>query len=49
MLFFESVVSRVAGLAELFAFIVAGVFLVAAPDFLEVDDRDDPFPPAPPG
>lgn len=49
MLLFESALSRVAGLAALFAFIVAGVFLVAAPDFLEAEDPGDPFPPAPPG
>lgn len=44
MLFFESTLSRVVGLAGLFAFIVAGVFLVAAPSFLEGDDE---FPPEP--
>ena len=49
MVSFESAISRVAGLAALFAFVVAGVFLVAAPSFLVGDDPDDSFPPAPPG
>ena len=49
MLFFESAISRVVGLAALFAFIVAGVFLVAAPDFLEAEEGGDSFPPRPPG
>jgi hypothetical protein len=44
MLFFESTLSRIVGLAGLFAFIVAGLFLVAAPSFLEGDHQ---FPPEP--
>jgi hypothetical protein len=38
---FEETVTRVAGVACLFAFIVGGVFVIAEPDFLADDDSAD--------
>jgi hypothetical protein len=43
MVGFEATITRVLGMAALFAFIVSGVFLIADPAFLEPDeDRDRP-------
>jgi hypothetical protein len=39
MLIFEHWVTRVVGVAALFAFIVSGVFLIADPAFLAEDDE----------
>ena len=39
MIPFEEWYTRLAGMACLFAFIVLGVFLVAAPDFLRGDEE----------
>ena len=39
MLLFEHWVTRVVGVATLFAFIVSGVFLIADPAFLAADDE----------
>lgn len=39
MVGFEATLTRVLGVALLFAFIVAGVFVIADPDFLERDDE----------
>jgi hypothetical protein len=39
MIPFEGPATRVPGMACLFGFIVCGVFLVAAPEFLAADDR----------
>lgn len=41
MLIFDSAPTRVVGVLALFAFIVAGVFLVAHPAFLEREDEGD--------
>jgi hypothetical protein len=40
LFFFEEWFTRAAGVLLLFAFIVAGVFAIATPSFLE-EDRDD--------
>jgi hypothetical protein len=43
MVGFEATLTRVLGVALLFAFIVSGVFLVADPGFLAAEeDADDP-------
>jgi hypothetical protein len=39
MLPFEATLTRVLGIAFLFAFIVAGAFAIASPEFLERDDE----------
>ena len=39
MLLFEAPLARVAGVALLFGFVVAGVFLVADPAFLDRDEE----------
>jgi hypothetical protein len=46
MLLFESTPARIAGVLALFAFMIAGVFLVAEPEFLAGDDADSPVSPA---
>ncbi len=38
MVGFEATLTRILGMALLFAFIVSGVFLVADPAFLELED-----------
>ena len=38
MIPFEALVTRIVGVTALFAFIVSGVFLIADPDFLGVDE-----------
>jgi hypothetical protein len=38
MVLFEAVLTRIAGVLALFAFIVLGVFLIADPAFLEAED-----------
>jgi hypothetical protein len=40
MLLFEAWVTRVVGVVALFAFIVSGVFLIADPAFLAVEDDE---------
>jgi hypothetical protein len=40
MLPFEYTVTRVLGIALMFAFIVVGVFAIATPEFLGGDDQD---------
>ena len=46
MVAFEHLVTRVAGVLGLFAFIVGGVFLIADPAFLgQGDDGDEHAPP----
>jgi len=40
MLLFEAWYTRLVGVAALFAFIVAGVFLIADPAFLASDDDE---------
>jgi hypothetical protein len=39
MLLFEHTVTRIIGVLAMFAFIVAGVFLIASPDFIDADER----------
>jgi len=41
MIGFEAPVTRVLGVLLLFAFIVSGVFLLADPAFLEIEDDSD--------
>ena len=41
MLLFEHWTTRLAGITALFAFIVSGVFLIADPAFLAVEDEGD--------
>ena len=41
MLLFEHWTTRLAGITALFAFIVSGVFLIADPAFLAVEDEAD--------
>jgi len=41
MIPFEHWLTRVLGVAALFAAIVVGVFAIATPDFLAADDEDD--------
>ena len=41
MLLFEHWTTRLAGITALFAFIVSGVFLIADPVFLAVEDEAD--------
>ena len=41
MLAFEHWTTRVAGITALFAFIVSGVFLIADPAFLAVEEEGD--------
>ena len=41
MLLFEHWTTRVAGISALFAFIVSGVFLIADPAFLALEDEGD--------
>jgi hypothetical protein len=41
MLIFEHWTTRVVGITALFAFIVSGVFLIADPAFLAVEDEGD--------
>ena len=41
MLLFEHWTTRVAGITALFAFIVSGVFLIADPAFLAVEEEGD--------
>ena len=38
MLLFENTITRIVGVLAMFAFIVAGVFLIASPAFIETDD-----------
>jgi hypothetical protein len=38
MIGFELAITRVLGVLALFAFVVVGVFVIAAPDFLDQDD-----------
>ena len=40
MLLFEAWLTRLLGVAALFAFIVSGVFLIAAPAFLAAEDDE---------
>jgi hypothetical protein len=40
MLLFEAWLTRLLGVAALFAFIVSGVFLIADPAFLAADDDE---------
>jgi hypothetical protein len=40
MLLFETWVTRAVGVVALFGFIVSGVFLIADPAFLAVEDED---------
>jgi hypothetical protein len=40
MLLFEAWLTRLLGVAALFAFIVSGVFLIADPTFLAADDDE---------
>jgi hypothetical protein len=40
MLLFEAWLTRLVGVAALFAFIVSGVFLIADPAFLAADDDE---------
>ena len=40
MLLFDAWVTRAVGVVALFAFIVSGVFLIADPAFLAVEDED---------
>jgi hypothetical protein len=40
MFLFEATATRVLGVLLLFAFVVAGVFLIADPDFLGDDDAE---------
>jgi hypothetical protein len=37
-LLFEQTLTRIVGVAAMFAFIVAGVFLIASPGFLEAEE-----------
>jgi hypothetical protein len=39
---FESTITRIVGLAALFAAIIGGVFAIATPELLEADDDGDP-------
>jgi hypothetical protein len=39
-LVFEHTLTRIVGVAGIFAFIVSGVFLIAAPTFIAVDDEE---------
>jgi hypothetical protein len=41
MIGFEATITRILGVLLLFAFIVSGVFLVAHPGFLEIEDDSD--------
>ncbi len=41
MVGFEATITRILGVLLLFAFIVSGVFLLADPAFLEVEDDSD--------
>ena len=41
MVGFEATVTRILGVLLLFAFIVSGVFLLADPAFLEIEDDSD--------
>jgi hypothetical protein len=41
MLVFHAPVTRIVGVAALFAFIVSGVFLIADPEFLGPDEHAD--------
>jgi hypothetical protein len=41
-LLFEHTLTRVVGVAGIFAFIVSGVFLIAAPAFIAVDEDEHP-------
>ena len=38
MIGFEETITRVLGMAALFAFVITGVFTIANPEFLEGDD-----------
>ena len=38
MLLFESTITRIVGVASMLAFIVAGVFLVASPGFIDAEE-----------
>jgi hypothetical protein len=40
MLIFESTITRVVGVVALFVFIVAGVFAIADPAFLDLDEEE---------
>jgi hypothetical protein len=40
MIPFEDVFTRIVGIAALFTAIVAGVFAIATPEFLEADDDE---------
>jgi hypothetical protein len=42
MIPFEYVLTRVVGIAALFAAIVAGVFAIATPEFLGADEEEEP-------
>jgi hypothetical protein len=46
MVLFHEPITRIVGVTALFTFIVSGVFLIAAPDFL--GPEDDPPPDAGP-
>jgi hypothetical protein len=41
MVGFEATITRILGILLLFTFIVSGVFLLADPAFLEIEDDDD--------
>jgi len=41
MVGFEATITRILGILLLFAFIVSGVFLLANPAFLEIEDDGD--------
>lgn len=41
MVGFEATITRILGVLLLFAFIVSGVFLLADPAFLEIEDDSD--------
>jgi hypothetical protein len=39
---FESTITRIVGIAALFAAIVGGVFAIATPELLEADEEGEP-------